>query len=64
MSSLDQFIVKQNMHWINRSIEDYLGIGATIDDVMALIGKWLTERKRSTHSASPGVIELGASWLS
>ncbi|SDH43401.1 hypothetical protein SAMN05216338_100972 [Bradyrhizobium sp. Rc2d] len=33
------------MRWIDGWIEDYLGIGATIDDVMVLVAKWLANRK-------------------
>ncbi len=61
MGSLDQLAANNNVHWIDRWIEDYFESGATLDQMMGLVGKWLASRKtiNAMRVAAPALVHAG-----
>jgi hypothetical protein len=60
MKALDEFLAK-NDQWINHWLDDFLKSGASLDDVMDIIGRWLQGKSdlQALKIASGGVLHLG-----
>lgn len=58
---LDEFSKRGKQWFINHWIDDFLKSGALLDDVMALIGRWLKEKTDigSLHVACGAVLHVG-----
>jgi hypothetical protein len=60
MNALDEFMAK-NDPWINHWLEDFLKSGASLDDVMAIIGRWLHGKSdlQALKMAAGAVLHIG-----
>jgi len=55
MASLDKMVADNHAYWIDRWIDDFVKTGASLNDIMNIIDRWLSDRK------SLGAFELAAS---
>jgi hypothetical protein len=60
MAALDQFLAKKE-RWIDFWLDDFLKSGASIDEVMAIVGRWLNGKNdvEALHTASGAVLHIG-----
>lgn len=60
MNALDKFLANKNP-WIDRWLDDFLKSGTSLDDVMAIIGRWLDGKNdvEALQLASDAVLHIG-----
>jgi hypothetical protein len=60
MKALDEFLAKKDP-WLDRWLDDFLTSGASLDHIMALIGRWLAGKSsiEALEVASRAVLHLG-----
>jgi hypothetical protein len=55
MASLDKMVADNHAYWMDRWIEDFVKTGASLNDIMNIIDRWLSDRR------SLGAFELAGS---
>ena len=61
MASLDKMVTENHVYWMDRWIEDFVKTGASLNDIMNVIDRWLADRKSlgAFELAATAVIQVG-----